>query len=176
MEANLNILRPFFRDPEKSFFIREISRIIKINHTTVRLYLNKFVKEELLIINKEGIYPSYRLSTTKKLLNLKSYFNIENLRISGLVEFLEKELDYPVIVLFGSYSKAQDTKDSDVDIFILTEIKKDFNIEKYEKILERTIALHIFTKKGFENSKLRNKELINNICNGIVLSGQFRVL
>ncbi len=176
METKLNILKPFFDNPKKSFYIRELSRIIKINHTTVRLHLNTLVKEELLVLNNDGLYPSYILNSNKKTLNLKLYYNLENLNNSKLVDFLEKELDYPTIVLFGSYSKASDTLDSDIDICIISNIEKDLSLEKYEKILKKKVSLHLFNNKNFELAKNKNKELINNICNGIVLSGQLRVL
>ncbi|MBI2580817.1 ArsR family transcriptional regulator, partial [Candidatus Woesearchaeota archaeon] len=45
MEVKLTILKPFFEDPNRKFSIRELSRILKINHTTVRQYLNRLVKE-----------------------------------------------------------------------------------------------------------------------------------
>ena len=48
METKIAIMRPFFEDPDREFQIRELSRIVKINHTTVRKYLNGLVKESLL--------------------------------------------------------------------------------------------------------------------------------
>ena len=61
-------------------------------------------------------------------------------------------------------------------MFILTNIEKNFKLEKYEKILKRKVSLHKFTEKEFQNMKLKNPELINNIINGIKLSGKLEII
>lgn len=176
MERKLTILRPFFEDPNRKYSIRELSRILKINHTTVRQYLNKLVKEEFLSINKQGMYSFYQLVLNKKTLNLKLYYNLEKIRESNIVEDLEKAYDFPVIIMFGSYASAMDDAASDVDICLISNIEKEFSTEKYEKKLNRKVSIHKFKKYSWENSKKTNPNLINNICNGIVLSGELEVL
>lgn len=176
MERKLTILKPFFEDPNRKFSIRELSRILKINHTTVRQYLNKLVKEEFLSSKKERLYSFYQLILSKKTLNLKLYYNLEKIRNSKLVDELEKMYDLPVIVLFGSYASARDDTSSDIDICLISNVEKEFSTEKYEKSLNRKISLHKFNKISWDKSKKSNPNLINNICNGIVLSGELEVL
>lgn len=176
MEKNLTILKPFFEDPSRKFSIRELSRILKINHTTVRQYLNKLVKEELLSSKKEGLYTFYKLILSKKTLNLKLYYNLEKLRNSNLIEDLEKTYDLPAIVLFGSYASARDDADSDIDICLISNVEKEFPTEKYEQKLNRKISLHKFSKDSWSKAKKSNPNLVNSICNGIVLSGELVVL
>jgi len=176
MEEKLTILKSFFEKPNKEFHIRELSRILNINHTSVRQYLIKLVKEDFLETVKGGIYLSYKSNINKKFLNLKLYYNLEKIRMSRIVDDLEKKFDYPVIVIFGSYASAYDDENSDIDICIITNIKKEFNAEKYEKTLHRKASLHFFSYKEWEKIKIKNPNLANNICNGIVLSGQFEVV
>ena len=114
-------------------------------------------------LDKNVLTSSYKLTISRKTLNLKLYYNLENIRKSGIIEDLEKHYDYPVIVLFGSYAKARDDLTSDIDVCIISNINKEFNVKKYEKI-------------SLEKSKKSNSELINNISNGIVLSGELEVL
>lgn len=172
----LRILAPFFEDPEREFQMREIARITKINHTTIRKYLNQFLKFGYLKLKKEGIYPSYSSNSFKQYLNLKLFYNLEKLRKSLLIENLEKEFSYPIIVLFGSYSKARDFLSSDVDLGVISEIKKEFSIKKYEKLLNRKIQLHFLNKKTINFMKQKNPELLNNMLNGIVLSGELELI
>ena len=176
MERKLTILKPFFEDPNRKFSIRELSRILKINHTTVRQYLNKLVMEEFLSSKKEGLYCFYQLILSKKTLNLKLYYNSEKIRNSNLIEDLEKAYDLPVIVLFGSYASARDDASSDMDICLISNVNKEFQIEKYEKGLNRKISLHKFSKDSWDKAKKSNPNLINNICNGMVLSGELVIL
>src|SRR3989338_7441936 len=74
------------------------------------------------------------------------------------------------IVLFGSAAKGEDTEQSDIDLFVQAK-RKSFDTIKAEKHLERKISL-IFES----DMKKVNKELRNNLANGIVLSGYFEVL
>ena len=89
METKLTILKPFFEDPDKRFSIRQLSRILKINHTTIRQHLNKMVKEEILSLKKEGVYSFYKLILSKRVLNLKLYYNLEKIRDSHIIEDIE---------------------------------------------------------------------------------------
>ena len=113
---------------------------------------------------------------SKKALNLKLYYNLEKIRNSSLIEDLEKAYDLPVIVLFGSYASARDDTSSDIDICLISNVDKEFQIEKYEKRLNRKMSLHKFSKDSWSKAKKSNPNLVNNICNGIVLSGELVIL
>ena len=176
MERNLTILAPFFEDPNRKFSIRELSRILKINHTTVRQHLNTLAKEGFLSAKKEGVYSFYQLVFSKKTMNLKLYYNLEKIRESNLIENLEKNYDLPTIVLFGSYASAMDDKTSDIDICLISNVEKEFDTEKYTKTLNRKISLHRFNKGSWEITKKANPNLVNNICNGIILSGELEAV
>jgi len=175
MERKLTILKPFFEEPARKFSIRELSRILKINHTTIRQYLEKLVKEEFLSSKKEGVYSFYKLILAKKTLNLKLYYNLEKIRESKIIEELEKEFNLPVIVLFGGYASAMDDATSDIDLCLISDIEKEFLTKPYEKKINRKVSIHKFNKNSWDKAKKLNPNLINNICNGIVLSGELEV-
>ncbi len=172
METKINILKPFFENPNKEFQIRELSRLLNINHTTIRQYLLKLVKEGLIEIKKRKPYDYFKANINKKFLNLKLFFNLEKLRESNIIEQIERDYDYPTIILFGSYASATDDSKSDIDLFVLTEVKKDKNYSKFEGKLNRKITLHLFSKDKFNSTRNKNPELLNNIVNGITLSGK----
>lgn len=176
MEKKITTLKPFFDEPTKSFHIRELSRMLNINHTSIRLHLNNCVEEGYLEKTKGDTYPAYKLVISRKTLNLKLYHNLEKLRCSGIIEALEKHYDYPTIVLFGSYASATDVSGSDIDICIISEADKEINVSGFEKTLNRKISIHRFTKKLWQNEKKTNPGLVNSICNGIVLSGELEVI
>ena len=77
---------------------------------------------------------------------------------------------------FGSYAKAIDDTNSDIDICIISNKSKEINTKKYENQIERKISLHNFTKSSWKNTIKKNPWLANNICNGIVLAGQLEVM
>ena len=177
METKISILAPFFAYPNANFHIREIAKLTKISHTAVGKHIKQLEKEGYLMMAPTKPYRTYKSNTSsKKYLNLKLYYNLEKIRESGLVENLEKSYEYPIIVLFGSYSKAMDDEGSDVDICIISNVKSQINLEEFKKKIGRDISIHFFDKKKWEESKRKNPYLINNFCNGIVLSGQLEIL
>ncbi len=176
METKITIVKHFFEEPNRKFSIRQLSRITKINHTTVRQYLKKLLKEEFLSSKEEGVYLFYRLIPSDKTMNLKKYYNLEKIRESRIIDDLEKTYDLPTIVLFGSYASATDDITSDMDLCVISNVKKDFDCKIYEKTINRKISIHKFDKASWEKTKKTNPHLINSICNGITLSGELEVL
>lgn len=177
MYTELDILAWFFEDPTKGFYIREIARLTHLSPMTVRAYISRFVKQGFLLSTDSGLYTTY-LADVQSLAyrHLKLYYNLEKLRKAKLISDLEDFYEYPTIVLFGSYAKARDVSTSDIDIFVLSPVDKDFHVLAYEKVLRRKISIHRFTDKEFQRMKVKNFELVNNICNGIVISGRLELL
>lgn len=177
MFKELDNLRLFFEEPEREFHLRELARLMKKNPVTVKSALLKPVQKKIITVKKERGLELYSSNIENK--NYKEYkkiFNRMKLIESGFLEFLENQFNYPVIILFGSYGRGEDNNISDIDIFILTEIKKNILADKYEKKLKRRIQLHIMNRKEFEKHKRANPELINSIINGFVIGGFFEVL
>ena len=107
----------------------------------------------------------------KKTMQIKRTENLKLIYESGLNKVLDEELPWATIILFGSYSRGDDTISSDIDIAILRRKEKNIHLEVFEKMLERKINLNFY-------NSLRevHKDLRENICNGIVLSGQLEVI
>ena len=164
-----SVFAEFAKNPRKQYQIRELSRRIKLAATSVKLHLDELEKEGLVIKEKIGIYKSYRANFEDE--NFRFYkrvCNILSLKESGLISELEKQTTPNAVVVFGSYQKGEDAEKSDIDIFIIAKEKK-VNLSEYEKKLGRNI--HLFFSEDL--NKLP-KELLNNILNGIILSGFVR--
>lgn len=160
----------FFVNPTKTSYLADISRSIKLAHTSVKKNLDKLVKLGLLIetVEKKGgrIFPIYRANLDNKTFKkYKIIHNISAILDSGLTEHIEEKLMPKSIVLFGSYLRGEDSENSDIDLFVECK-KEEINLNSFEKKLGRKIELHF-------NDKFNSypKELKNNIINGKVLSG-----
>ena len=157
----------FFMNPTKKMRVRQIEREIKLPLPSVIRYCKELEKEEIL--KKEAIsgvstYSADRAS--KKFLIEKRLFNIKSIFESGLPDYMIKEHFNPVIVLFGSYSKGEDTENSDIDLYVETPKKQNFKLEKFEKSLKRKIQ--IFNYKNIKD--VPNPHLSNNIINGVTIN------
>jgi len=150
--------------------MREISRRIKLAQPSTINHLKELVKEDLIIKEKKGIYPTFRASRENEIFKIyKKNDLILKMKQSGLLDYIYDSCIPNSIILFGSASKGEDTEESDIDLFIQSSEKK-LNLDKYEKIFNRKISL--FFEENF--SRLHN-ELKNNIINGIILKGYLKV-
>lgn len=164
------LLKIFLDNPTESFRLRELSRISKISPTSVINYLREFEKQELIRKYEKREVPFYQAERENE--NFKHYKKLSilyELHKSGLIEFLWQELSPEAIILYGSYVKGESIENSDIDIFIIGKEKK-IEIEKFEKKLGKGIHLM------FDEVEKIPKELKNNLINGIVLKGYFKVL
>jgi len=165
------ILRLLFANLGETFNQREIAKKLKKSPTAVGKSLKFLQKENLLTIskNKSSNFSIIELNLeNKKIFEMK---RIENLRLiyeSGLSGFLEEKFTGKTIVLFGSYSKGEDTKDSDIDIAIIGSKEENLNLGKFENLLKKEIRVQFYK----ELTKI-HKNLKENIFNGIILSGGF---
>jgi len=171
------ILDIFLDEPEKEFHVRQISKIVKKSPTTVSKYLKAYEKEGILRV--EGKFNHLFFRANSESLNfkqLKKNKNILQIYNSGIINYLEAKLNHPeAIVLFGSFAKGDSIKKSDIDLFIISPSKKEIDVSEYEKILNHPIQMQVYSKKEIENLKLKNKELLNNIANGIILYGYWEM-
>jgi len=148
---------------------RQISKLLKVSPTAIAKSLPLLEKEELIkIIKNKGInLTSIELNRdNQKTMLLKRVENLRFIYESGLLEYLEDGFTGGTIILFGSYSRGDDTTTSDIDIAVVGRKEKEVNLTKYEKDLQREIRINFYS-----SFKEIHKHLKENIFNGIVLVG-----
>lgn len=171
-----SLMNLFLKDSYSEFNLREVARLSKLNPMTVSKYLNRFVKDGILKKKSERNYILFSANTESiAFKDMKRAYNVSKIRSSGLIGFLEKELHPEVIILFGSFSKAENHAESDIDMFIITESRKKPDTSPFEKNLAAEIQLFIHSRKEFERMKKTNIELLNNVLNGTIISGVLEV-
>lgn len=168
-----NILQLFIREPEKEFHVRQISKIVKKSPTTISKYLKNLEKQGILESEKKLNHLLFKANlNNERFKQIKLNYNLVTIKESGIIEYLEKELNSPkAIILFGSFAKAENNKKSDVDILIISELKKHLSLEKFEKKIGNNIQIFIHSESEIEKIKQKNKELLNSWINGIILYG-----
>lgn len=162
-----NDLRPFFEDCYRRISVREYAKIRGVSPPTASSILSYYRSEGLLLRDK---YRNYILFYADK--DSKDFVDLSRIywrsRLKEIVSLIEDKLTAPVVVLFGSLSKAEVKPDSDVDLAIFAS-KRELDMALLEKKLNR--KLQIFWFKSLKGVK--NEELGNNIANGYILSGRF---
>jgi len=168
--SRYRVLRAFCDFPNRNFQFRELSRLTKLTQPALLNHLKELIKENLILREEKGIYPSYKANRDNVLFKFyKKYDIILRIHQIKLIDYIYDSCLPNAIILFGSAAKGEDTEESDIDIFIQSKEKK-LNLEKYEKYLNRKVSLYFQE----DITKIPN-ELKNNILNGTVLKGYVKV-
>lgn len=168
------VMALFFKKPNEEHHVRSIAKKFKISPTTASKYLKELEKKEIIKSEQKYNHLIFKANTESQNYRIiKRNHNVLQLYESGLINFLKKNYNEPeTIILFGSYSKAEDTEESDIDILIITPLKKQINLEKFEKILGRNIQIFEISKRDFKKT---NVNLKTSWINGIILEGHIEL-
>ena len=162
-------IKPFIEDNYRRINVREYARIQKVSAPTASKTLSNLHKEGLLKKENEKQFIYYHADKESALFtDLSRIYWRLSIECAGLINFLEDELLNPVVILFGSLSKAEAKQDSDIDLAVFSVSKKKIPLEKYEKKLKRKIQLMLFQKRDDVSP-----ELLNNILNGYIITGSW---
>ncbi|MBU1201454.1 MAG: nucleotidyltransferase domain-containing protein [Nanoarchaeota archaeon] len=146
---------------------RETAKILKVSPTAVSNSMKKLKDINLIKIEKTKTINFISFNRDhQRAIELKRVENLKNIHLSGLSDYLEKELAGSTIILFGSYSLGEDIINSDIDIATIGRKDKSLQLEVYERKLNRKINVNFY-----DSWKKINRHLKNNILNGIVLHG-----
>lgn len=163
------ILRLLFVKAGEKLNQRVIAKHLKVSPTAVMKAIPHLEKEGLIKIKQDKESKRWAIEVNgenHKVMQLKRVDNLKQIYESGLGDFLEKEFAGATIILFGSYSRGDDTVTSDIDIAVVGRKEKSVNFEKFEKMLEREIRINFYP--SFNEI---HKNLKENLFNGVVLYG-----
>lgn len=179
MKLELKIVDLLAKDAGKIFTINEIAKTLGKYYSFVHGTVNKLAKEGVIIKIKAGksYLCSLNLENEKTLALIKlgeiekkeEFYNANKelkLILDDFVESVLKQKDVAAIVLFGSYAKGLETKESDIDLLLIT--KRKFDIDKTAKDIYakygKEISPIMLSPNDFKKQKDRAaiKEIISN--------------
>jgi predicted nucleotidyltransferase len=154
-----NKLSPFLEDNYIEIGVREYSRLVGVSPPCASDWLKRFENEQILVSKLERNHLLFRMDRNSSALKHISlaYWSV---KLMKLVEHLSDKLNQPDIWLFGSLTKLETRKESDIDLFVNC-TEHDIDVEKYEDIFNRKVEIHF--KESYS-------VLEKNIRTGIKLS------
>lgn len=173
-EMQLQIISLFTKGFDKTYYIREVAKLLSISPHTAQINLEDIEKKGVLESKTQGKIRTFKLRKSEHIkeyllmteLYKKLMFMQKELVIS---EFITKATPYisGIGILFGSYTKGLATKESDVDLFIVgeynqkkvAELGKEYGLE----INVKNYSLDTF-KSHFRDDVLIREILNNHIC------------
>jgi predicted nucleotidyltransferase len=123
------VIEYLIQKPGKEFLSREIQIATKMSKAGANFALNDLAKANLVNRQQKGKTYLYTINDENPVVKqLKILRTIMNLM--PLIKKLKQKSSK--IILYGSSSRGEDTEDSDIDLFIVTNL-----IEDIEKIVQR---------------------------------------
>jgi len=168
-KTRTKILKYFFSNKNEKYYLRQLERILGICVANIRRELMSLEKMGLFLKEKKGKEVYYFLNK-----DLAIFEEIKKIisKTIGMEAVLERELKkvkgIRICFIYGSVAKGKEDALSDIDVFIVGEIKEDDvlrAVRKLEEELSREINYTIFTEvdllKGVKKDRVFFKDVLN---------------
>ena len=135
----------------------KIRNKIKISKATLIKWLNYLEKNNFVKTRIEGVSKLYKLN--KENIILKQFKILNTLIKICELNVLKKKYNIKVY-LYGSASRGEDSKESDIDLLIIGDIKRQDiinNIDRLSKKINKKITLQIFNELEWVNLEKKDK-------------------
>ena len=151
MKAEEKIYQTFFDLKEPKLYYNQIKEHSNLSHSSLQNALEKLKKAKVLNEEKTKANTFYSIRD-KKVFALRfseiaiQKFNSLDVNIKVPLKNFLKNLpeDIFTIILFGSASRGEETKDSDIDLLIVSNKKADFSKNKKEAEITSKYPLSLF--------------------------------
>ncbi|MFW5705108.1 MAG: nucleotidyltransferase family protein [Nanoarchaeota archaeon] len=157
------LIKFFYENKKKEFHFNEISKETGILQGSLSPKLKALKEEKLLNLEKKANLSIYCVNPyNDKLISLFAMYDKEKIaklpiRIQNIIKKIQNNIDSYFICIFGSFAKGNQTKTSDLDVFIAVKDKsliKEYNIFKELEIeFGVKIDYSIAEYKATENQK-----------------------
>src|SRR3989344_2909711 len=177
----LEIISLFRSNYFNKFHIREMAKLIGKSHVSLLAHLKSFEKDKILLSKSVGRSRVYSLNMennqVRELLSLSEKKETLNLLSKEFFikkiydEFLNLNLN-GCLILFGSYATSTHTKESDIDLLYIGEIKESEKkkIKDFGKTYNKEIHLTSMNLNQFKEQLSKQGALIKEIVrNHIIL-------
>jgi len=170
-ENTLQVLSLFTNDFSREYYIREVKKLLKISPRTAQLILEDLEDKGVIESKTKGKIKTYKIKfsefTKKYLVFVEQYkaiaFLENNLMIKEIIEKITPNIK-GIGIIFGSYAKGIEKKESDLDIFVAGNYDKE-EIKRVSKNLGIDISVKCYPLKTFEkniNKDILLKEILKN--------------
>ncbi len=172
MSKENNVLELFYNEPTKHWHFEDILKTANISRPQAMQWIRKFRTEGLIKrVKPRNKMPYYLGNYTNANYQIKKrLYALHILEISGFFESLLRNPHVSLAILFGSFSRWDWYKDSDIDLFVIGS-EDELAIPSF--VDRRSIDLFYYTAKSISEIP---SALLQNIREGFCIKGNFKLL
>lgn len=170
-KLKIKVIRTLYKFKEKSFTLRELSKLSGITHQGLLKVLEDLNGMNLIKLERISNSIIIKLNRESFLLNILKIYDTENNTLNELIKTIKKYYinnnAFNTIALFGSVVRNEERFNSDIDLLIITKnkelvdkITKKCNTEVIKKF-GNVIMPYILNKNEFSKSNTR-KEILKS--------------
>lgn len=164
-QTKINILGILLTNPERSFYMREIGKILNCKPGVFQKSINELVKEEILLNEFKANARFFKANLQYPLYKELKNVILKTVGIIGsLKEVLKKIAGIKLAFIYGSYAQEKEHSLSDIDIIIIGKINEDLVVKQLDKLeneLKREFNYKIYSNSDFLKYKKSDSFLKN---------------
>lgn len=159
--------------PYEKYYLREAARLLNMSPMTVKRSLDFLLNNKLIVkeVSKNRILYSANMQNPA-FKHIKISRSLSMLLQKDVVEFIKKKVPgVNAVILYGSYAKGEETRDSDMDMLVIAPAKKDISGE-ISKIMGKDVNVSFFSPAEWSRQARTNRAFyLDVITEGIILYG-----
>jgi len=147
------LLKLFFTNPDQTFYMQEIGRILGKKPGAFQRTLNNLVSEGTLESEYRANARYFKVNKNYPLFEELKSIVFKTVGVSGsLKDVLERVGNVEFAFIYGSFAKAKEDYMSDIDLVAIGDLDEDRlirELDKLEEQLQREINYKLYTLKEF---------------------------
>lgn len=155
------LLRLFLTNPDQSFYMQEIGRILGKKPGIFQRTLNNMEKEGILVSEYKANARYFKANKEYPLYKEFKSIVFKTVGVIGSIEDVLKKIgNINFVFIYGSYAKAKENYLSDIDLVIIGNTDEDKLIKEFDKLeeqLKREINYKLYTLSDFKK-EFKQKE------------------
>jgi predicted nucleotidyltransferase len=161
------LLNLFLTNPERSFYMQEIGRILGKKPGTFQRAINHMVSEGMLISEYKANARFFKANKKCPIYKELKSIVFKTVGVQGSIREALKEIgNVKFAFIYGSYAKAKETYFSDIDLLVIGNADEDTLIKELDSLEEkfqREINYKLYTFKEFKKEIEENEPFILEI-------------
>ena len=174
----LLLLRLLYTNPQKSFYMQEIGKILGKKPGVFQRTLNALAAEGMLISEYRANARYFQANTHYPLYPEIKKIISKTVGVEGsLRELMEKVKEVKAAFIYGSFAKGSERADSDVDLLVIgssdAEEKLTKEIPRLEKKMQREINYKLYSVQEFRHKRRKGDPFLEEVLTDkrVVLKG-----
>lgn len=156
--------------------MRQIAKLANVSSSTAKRFLDFYNEKRFLQKQKKANLVLFKANIENSVFRFMKIGHFL-LKLQSLIDHLKEAYPDSSVILYGSCARGEDDLQSDIDLLVISRKKEKVQLVKFEKQLERKIALLVYSPQEWEEKTKKDRAFYERILiDGITLNGNLPVV